>query len=219
MLEAPDAVLFDLDGTLVDTAADIAAALNHVLENEHQPLWSLEFLRPWVSRGAPNMLRHAFDLPVDHPRIADLAEQMLGFYRQNICHHSHLFEGMPEVLDSLEQQGIAWGVVTNKATFLAEPLLEELKVATRAGCIICGDTLPVKKPEPDPIYLACKQIGAPTAKTWMVGDDLRDIHAGQAAGSRTIAAAYGYLYGESDPTTWGADAIIHAPAEMRAWLT
>ena len=210
---APKAVLFDLDGTLVDSAGDLMAALSHVRKTigltEPTPAHAANF----VSGGAAAMMRAG--LPADwHDEIERLRNDFLDYYAQNICVHSKLYPGAMELFARLNEQGIAWGIVTNKPIALARELTRALKLEHAA--MLGGDSLAVKKPDPAPLFAACQQLGVLPENTWMVGDDLRDIQAGQRAGCPvTIACAYGYL-GDSLPIEqWGASWIANSLAELR----
>ena len=210
---APGAVLFDLDGTLVDSAGDLMAALGHVRKSigltEPTPAHAANF----VSGGAAAMMRAG--LPPDwHGEIERLRNEFLEYYQQNICVHSKLYPGATELFARLNAQGIAWGIVTNKPIALARQLTRALNLEYAA--LLGGDSLGFKKPDPAPVLAACRQLGIAAANTWMVGDDPRDIQAGQRAGCPvTIACAFGYL-GDSPPIEqWGATWIAKSLAELR----
>lgn len=211
-------ILFDLDGTLLDTAPDLVAAVNQALQEENLPTLSLERLRPYVSGGAGVLLRQAFGEAQEAERFEARLRLMLDFYRGNIARHTRLFDGMAEVLERLEEQRLPWGVVTNKPGWLTEPLLQALDLARRCGCIISGDSVAEKKPHPLPMLEACRRIGQPPESCVYLGDDSRDIQAGRAAGMKTLAAAYGYIPAGDDAGRWGADGLLHAPTELLAWL-
>lgn len=212
------ALLFDLDGTLVDTAPDLAAALHRLQAELGQPLTPFEQLRPLVSQGARGMLRGGFGLSPDAPDYAPLAQRFLAHYAQALCVHSVLFPGMEPLLRTLESRGIPWGIVTNKVERLARPLIDALGLTARAACIVGGDTAPRAKPHPDPLLHACAQAGLQPAHCLYVGDDIRDIQAGRAAGMGTVAAAYGYLGCDEPLAHWNADHTIHHPSELLALI-
>lgn len=213
-----EAVLFDLDGTLADTAPDLAGTLNRLQAEHGMALTPFATLRPQVSHGVRGMLGVGFGLTPDAPTYPALAQRFLGLYADALCIHTCLFPGMSELLDSLAQRGIAWGVVTNKAERFARPIVEALGLADRCACVVGGDTAIRPKPFPDPLLHACKVAGIEPTRCIYVGDDIRDIAAGRAAGMRTLAAAYGYL-GNTEPIeTWAADAIIEHPLEILSYI-
>lgn len=212
------AVLFDLDGTLADTAPDLAQTLNTLLqENDKTPL-SYESIRPYVSHGAIALLKLGFP-EVEEDRLLDyFRDRFLRIYQDNLTQHTRLFEGMPELLEQLETSDITWGVVTNKPAFLTDPLMEQLNLHTRAKTIISGDTTANKKPHPEPIYLACSQAKVEPEQAIYVGDAERDIRAGNAAGLITLAALFGYLSKDDKPEQWHATGIIKHPLEIAQWV-
>jgi phosphoglycolate phosphatase len=208
------AVLFDLDGTLADTAPDLGGALNQLrIDRGLEPL-PLAKLRPYVSQGARGLIQAGLDMLPDHPEYPVLQQRFLDIYASTLCVHTRLFDGMDSYLDALDAEGIPWGVVTNKSTRFTVPLMEGLRLHQRAGCIVCGDSAPRAKPYPDPMFLACETLGIAADCCVYVGDDERDVIAGRAAGMKTIAAAWGYL-GDAKPITeWGADAIVDLPKNL-----
>lgn len=212
------AVFFDLDGTLVDTAPDLGAALNAVLVEEgHSPL-PLARTRPVTSQGVRGLLRIGFNISPEEPGYAGLAERVLIHYEKNICVDSCLFPAVDEVLAHLEKQAISWGIVTNKHSRFTLPLVQALKLDTRAKAIISGDSAARAKPAPDTLLLAAQQAQVSPQDCLYIGDDLRDVLAGHAAGMKTLAIRWGYL-GEDKPIEeWGADYIIATPEELLAWL-
>lgn len=212
------AVFFDLDGTLADTAPDLGGALNQLLIEFDRPPLDMAALRPHVSAGTRGMLGAGFGLKPDEAGYADLARRFLELYAARLCDGTRLFDGMHDLLLALEDRGIAWGVVTNKPARFTEPLMACLSLAGRSAAIVSGDSTPNPKPAPDSLLLACDLTGVPPRLTLYVGDDLRDIQAGRAAGMRSVAAAWGYL-GDGLPIgQWGADATIAAPLELLALL-
>ena len=215
----PDAVLFDLDGTLIDTAPDMGGALNNLLREEKRDPLPLEQLRPYVSQGGLVLTRIGFGEHVEESEIEPLRQRFLTHYRAIVADNSRLFDGFEAVLQRLEARGIPWGIVTNKPGFLTDPLLEQLDITPRVGCVVSGDTLPTRKPDPAPMLYAAKQIGVASSECIYIGDDLRDVQAGQGAAMKTIAAAYGYIIPGDDPASWGADGIIYTPTEINDWLT
>jgi len=209
-----DAVLFDLDGTLADTAADLGAALNRLRsEAGHAPLPS-ETIRPHVSKGVRGLLGVGFRLTPGDDRYAALHQRFLAYYAEALCVETRLFEGIDTLLDRLEVQGIAWGVVTNKTSRYTLPVMEALGLMRRAVCIVSGDSSPRPKPAPDPLLLACAIAGAEPARCLYVGDDLRDMQAARAAGMGAVAAAWGYLGDDLPLEEWGADTILQSPADV-----
>jgi phosphoglycolate phosphatase len=209
-----EAVLFDLDGTLADTAADLGAVLNRLrAEAGHVPL-PAETIRPHVSKGVRGLLGVGFRLAPGDDRYVELHQRFLAYYAEALCVRTRLFEGVGELLDRLEAEGIAWGVVTNKTSRYTLPVMEALGLIARATCIVSGDSSPRPKPAPDPLLLACAIAGAEPGRCLYIGDDLRDMQAARAAGMGAIAAAWGYL-GDGPPLEeWGADTILQSPAEV-----
>ncbi len=212
-------VLFDLDGTLLDTAPDLVQACNIAACEAGLLPQSLEVLKPLVSGGAPAMLRQILAANgCESDDFDSLLERMLSLYEQNIAVHTRFFEGMDAVLEALEYRGLNWGIVTNKQTRFTNPLLESLGLHSRAGCVISGDTLAESKPHPLPMLEACRRIGNSPWQCVYIGDARRDIEAGQNAGMSTLAALYGYVP-ENDPAhRWGADGLLHRPADLLDWL-
>ncbi len=207
-------VLLDLDGTLADTAPDLAAAVNRMrIARGIDPLPIAE-LRPFVSHGARGMVGRAFNVTPDDARYNELRREFLIEYEAALCVDSALFPGMNDTLLHLEKRGIKWGIVTNKLARFTLPLVDALQVSQRAACIVSGDTTPFSKPHPAPLLhaLSCTSIDAASAV--YVGDDQRDIEAGRAAGIRTVVASYGYLGNGAPYQQWGADAVVHAPSEL-----
>jgi N-acetyl-D-muramate 6-phosphate phosphatase len=210
------AVLFDLDGTLVDTAPDLVDAVNRTRAALGLPPVPEAQVRPHVSRGGMAMLRAG--IPEAGEPDQRLLQRFLDLYLEHIFVRSTLFPGMPEVLEAIEARGLPWGIVTNKPGWLTTPLLAAMGLAERTRCAISGDTLPVRKPAPDPVLLACRQLGCDPAATLMVGDDLRDVQAGNAAGAISVVAEWGYLGVEEPHSTWGAPYSIATPGELLALL-
>jgi 2-phosphoglycolate phosphatase len=211
-------VLFDLDGTLADTAPELAQALNTVLQEQGRPPLPFERIRATVSHGTPGLLGVGFGLAPGEPGFAPLRQRLLDIYYSGLGLATPLFPGMPELLAALESCGLNWGVVTNKPAWLTDPLMQRLGLASRAACIVSGDTLPQRKPDPAPLLHACRLAGSRAAECIYVGDAARDVQAGRQAGMRTVLALYGYL-GEMDaPEHWEADALIRHPLEVLEWL-
>jgi phosphoglycolate phosphatase len=210
---AVKAVLFDLDGTLADTAPDLGYALNRVRAARGMTPLPLSVTRPVTSLGVRGLLKAGFDMEPDHADYAALKDELLAIYTDNLCRETTLFPDMAELLAALEQRGMRWGIVTNKPERFTLPLIAALGLSQRAACIISGDTTPHIKPHPAPMLEAAKRIGsAPTACIY-VGDDQRDVEAGRAVGMKTVIAKFGYLNG-NNPESWGADLMIEQPLDL-----
>ncbi|HEV7122005.1 MAG TPA: phosphoglycolate phosphatase [Rhodanobacter sp.] len=209
-------VLFDLDGTLLDSAPDVyAALLAQCVEQEMAPP-DYALVREVVSRGARAVLRCAF-ASRGETAIEALVPRYLQLYQQVMARETHAFDGIDDLLARLEARGLRWGIVTNKAAFLTEELLRSIGWSARTAAVVCGDTLSVKKPDPAPVLLACERAGLAPDQCLFVGDDRRDVQAGAAAGMFTVAASWGYLDG-GDPHAWGADAVLDGPGALAALL-
>jgi phosphoglycolate phosphatase len=215
-LAPPAAVLLDLDGTLADTADDLARAMDELRRELGLPPLAARALRPYVSQGARGMLRYGLDLQPGDARYVELRDRFLAIYADCCAVDARLFDGFAAVLATLRDSGLRIGVVTNKMERFAAPLLRALGVWPDADCLITPDHLGRPKPDPEGVLLACARLGVEPAQCVFVGDDRRDIEAGRAAGTRTVVAAYGYLPPDVDITTWGADARIDSPAELPA---
>ena len=214
-----EAVLFDLDGTLADTAPDLGESANLLLAEEGHAAKPLAMLRPYTSQGVRGLLKAGFDIDATHPHYERLSLRFLEIYEQRLCAATRLFDGIPELLDALESLNLGWGIVTNKRMRFTDPLVELLQLTPRTNCVVSGDTTAEAKPSPLPIEHACRLLNCRPERTLYVGDDRRDIIAGRAAGCQTVAVSYGYL-GDGGPLhTWGADLIIDHPAELAAYLT
>jgi phosphoglycolate phosphatase len=211
-------VLFDLDGTLIDSAPDLAAAANR-LRRDHglAPLPESE-LRPMVGAGARGMVGVAFGLGPDDPRFPDLRDAFLAHYEAGLLGRTRAFAGVDELLRALEARRVPWGIVTNKAERFTRPIVDGLGLAARAAVVVCGDTTPRAKPFPDPLLHAARTMGLAAERIVYVGDDHRDAQAARAAGMPMLAASWGYL-GVGEPIdAWGADALVNHPADVLAWL-
>ena len=207
------AVLFDLDGTFADTAPDLGRAVNIMRAARGLDPVALAETRSVTSMGARGLIGVGFGMNPEHADYAAMREEFLQIYENNLCCDTRLFPGIAELVDRLESDGLRWGIVTNKAERFALPLMRQLGYATRAACIIGGDTTGHMKPHPAPLLAAAGILELPPAACIYVGDDERDIAAGKAAGMPTIAVRFGYLNG-SNPDDWGATAVVDTPAEI-----
>ncbi|MDR1994856.1 HAD-IA family hydrolase [Azonexus sp.] len=213
-----EAILFDLDGTLADTAPDLGQAVNTLLREEARPEQPLAKLRPYTSAGVRGLLHAGFGIAPEHPDYDRLAQRFLDLYAARLCAETRLFAGIPELLDQIEALRLDWGVVTNKRRRFTEPLTVQLGLSPRTPCIISGDSTAAPKPSPLPLLHACALLDCAPERSLYVGDDQRDIVAGKAAGCLTVAVSWGYL-GDSGPIEeWGADQIIDHPDELAAFL-
>lgn len=212
------AVLFDLDGTLIDTAPDMVGALNALLAEHGRAPMPMKALRQHVSTGSAGLVRQGFgELPDEQRRR--LVLRFLSLYDARVAQASHLFVGMDALLVALENAGVRWGIVTNKPGWLTQPLLDALGLTARCAALVCGDTLATRKPDPAPLLHAARLANADPAACVYVGDDERDIEAGKAAGMRTVAAAYGYIADEHGTAPWGADIDVTDIDALFAYLT
>jgi phosphoglycolate phosphatase len=208
-----NAVLFDLDGTLIDTAPDMVTVLQHIQQEHGIEPAAYDLARSYVSNGAIGLLTLGF--PEVEIEFGDELHQLyLERYAEMICQESRIFAGLEELLDQLDDIDCPWGVVTNKPEQLTEPLLIALDLAERSACIVSGDTLSVRKPDPAPLLLACDLIGVDAATSIYIGDAERDIEAGRRAGMATIAAGYGYITEDDDPREWDANVIATTTTEL-----
>jgi phosphoglycolate phosphatase len=215
-LPAPRAVLFDLDGTLADTAPDLAAAVNWMRTERGLEPTPYAILRPTASAGARGMIGAAFGLAPGDEGYEELRVQWFERYQSAMAVYSTLFDGIPDLLDGIMAAGMAWGIVTNKPARFTDPLVPLIGLA-HAGCVISGDTTPHAKPHPAPLLEAARRLDIAPAHCWYVGDDLRDIEAGRAAGMVTVACNWGYC-GSIDPATWGADHLLDTPQQLLQML-
>ena len=215
---APRCLFFDLDGTLVDTAPDLAATLNALRAEHGRTPLDFAVIRPHVSHGARAMVRVGFGIGEEDARFAALRERFLALYRERLMVHSRLFTGMEELLAALETRGVKWGIVTNKPAWLTEPLTAGLGLAQRAACIVSGDSTRNRKPHPEPLLHACALAAVAPSHCLYVGDARRDIEAGRAAGMRTLVALFGYLGEDDRPHEWAADGFIDHPLDILPWL-
>ena len=207
-------IFFDLDGTLAATAPDLVAAANQLLITRNLPPKQYEVLRPCASAGARGLIGGAFGIGIDHPDFIPLRDEFFANYEKALLVNSVLFEGVDHLLDQLDSANLPWGIVTNKSERFTHPLTELMGLRQRAVSTISGDTTPHSKPHPEPILHAARVANIDPSKSVYVGDDIRDIVAGKAAGMKTIAAAYGYCGCEEPPEAWGADYLVRHPKEL-----
>lgn len=209
-----NAVLFDLDGTLVDSAPDLAAALNHLLQQHDLATLPYRAIRPFVSNGANALITLGFGTELSEPQFKVIKAEFIEHYQQNIATQSALFDHLDATLIQLDQNNIPWGIVTNKPAYLTTDLLNKLALTARAKCVVCGDQVANAKPHPESIYLACQKLGVLPNNTVYIGDAERDIRAGRLAGTQTIACAYGYIPAGQALADWQADYIVNETAEL-----
>jgi phosphoglycolate phosphatase len=217
-LAAPGLLLFDLDGTLVDSAPDLAGAANDLRLQHGLPPLPYAMLRPMVGSGARGMVGVAFDVTPDDDRFVDLRDAFLTRYAERLLQCTRVFDAMQPVLDSLDAAGLRWGIVTNKAMRFAAPIVAGLGLDRRAAVVIAGDTTPHAKPHPAPLLEAARRLGVAPEACAYVGDDARDVVAGRAAGMVTLAAAWGYLGQDEPVAAWGAHHVLSSPADLLQWL-
>lgn len=214
-----NAVLFDLDGTLIDTAPDFIRIIKLMCAKHNHPCPTDTAIREQVSAGARAMVRLMFGDELMN--VADTDERMLAYrqefldlYEQDICVDSRLFDGLDDLLNTLENKGVAWGIVTNKPRYLTEQLLDKLDLAKRCAVLVCPDDVTNTKPDPEPMFLACKKLDIDSKNCIYVGDHIRDIQAGQASGMMTVAVGFGYIVPDENPHEWGADKVVETPDEL-----
>ena len=210
----PKAVFFDLDGTLADTAEDLAAPVNAMRVERGMAPMALELLRPYASMGARGLILRGLGVEREAPEFESLRVEFLQRYEQAMCVRTRLFEGMAEVLEALDAAGLPWGVVSNKVERYVRPIMASLGVLSRSATAIGGDTTAFAKPHPEPLLHAARLTAVEPSRCIYIGDDLRDVEAGRAAGMATVAAAYGFCGEESPPRSWGADALIDRPLDL-----
>ena len=212
------AVLFDLDGTLIDSAPDLAGAANEMRAARGLPMLPFEHFRPMVGTGARGMLGRCLGVAPGDPDFEALRDEFLARYEARMTRETRVFEAMQPVLDALQARAVPWGIVTNKAARFSEPLVAALGLHLQAATLVSGDTTPHAKPHPAPLLEAARRMDTIATDCIYVGDDLRDIEAGRAAGMATVAAAWGYLGEGEHIEAWGADHIIQSPAELLTLL-
>jgi len=208
------AVLFDLDGTLIDSAPDLGVAVDKMRIDRGLPSLPLERYRPMAGAGARGMLGVAFGMTPEHPDYAAFREEFFVNYENCMTERTYVFQGITELITQLLGQGLAWGVVTNKSMRFTQPLTQRMSLFATASAVVAGDSTPHAKPHPAPLLEAARQLRLDPARCIYVGDDERDVAAGLAAGMGTVAATYGYLGSNTDTLLWGAHAHIHSPLEL-----
>ena len=212
------AILFDMDGTLLDTAPDFIAICQAMRAERGLPAIDAQLIRDVISGGARAMVATTFALPPEAPGFEALRLEFLARYEVGCAVHSCLYEGMAELLADIEKSQLIWGVVTNKPLRFAEPIMQRLGLAERSALLICPDHVTYSKPHPEPLILACKMLDLDPASVLFVGDDLRDIESGRDAGTRTAAVRYGYIHPQDNPNHWGADVVVDHPLDLRRVL-
>lgn len=213
-IETIQAVLFDLDGTLIDSAPDLGAAADAMRTARGMPSLPLEMYRPMAGAGARGMLGVAFGLTPEAPEFATLREEFFCNYEARMTRSTIVFDGVAQLVNNLQQRGLRWGIVTNKSQRFTNPLVAAIADFSSAAVVVSGDTTPHSKPHPEPLLFAARSLGVLPAQCLYVGDDERDIQAGKAAGMATVAATYGYLGSQTDTSRWAADAEINSPTQL-----
>lgn len=208
------AVLFDLDGTLIDSAPDLGAAANQMREARGMPVLPLESYRPMAGAGARGMVGVAFGVGADDPDFAALREEFFSNYAACMTQRTVAFDGVAQLIADLELRSLPWGIVTNKSSRFTDPLTQAMPLFASAGAVVSGDTTPHAKPHPEPLYEAARRLGVAPTQCVYVGDDARDVAAGLAAGMKTVAATYGYLGNKTEIKGWGAHAEINSPLAL-----
>lgn len=213
------ALLLDLDGTLIDTAPDMVGALNRVLQSHDRPEMQYAAASKLVSHGGAALIRHGFGDELDDAQLASLVQEFLTTYAQHVADKSVVYAGMLELLELCETDGVRWGIVTNKPLHLAKALVEQLGLLKRCAILLGGDSLPVKKPDPAPLLHCCMVLNLAPSECLYVGDHLRDIEAGNAAGMDTAAALWGYLQEHDAAENWKANYLVNTPAGLHELIT
>ena len=211
-------VLFDLDGTLLDTAPDFVLSMNRLLQQEGRPPLPAALIREQVSNGSRAMVSAAFEIDENDPEFAGFRQRLLAIYLDNIAVHTAFYPGITECLNLLQQAQLPWGIVTNKPDLYTRALLAELNLPYPPMTVICPDHVTNTKPDPEPIFLACSQMGSDCASSLYIGDHRRDIEAGRGAGLTTIGALYGYINKSEDTSQWQADAYVNSGYELFEFL-
>ncbi len=211
-------VLLDLDGTLADTAPDLAYALNTLRKEQQFAPLPYQEIRPIVSHGSTGLLRLGFNIEPGHVSYEYLRQRLLEIYNAHLAYKTRLFPGMAAVLQVLDERRIKWGIVTNKPAWLTDPLAASLGLSERAACIVSGDSTANSKPHPEPLLYACDKIGLQSKQCLYVGDAHRDIEAGNSAGMKKLVALFGYLGEDDAPESWQADGMIERPLDILSWI-
>ncbi len=212
------AVLFDMDGTLLDTAPDFIAVCQAMLKAHGRAPIDDQRIQDVVSGGARAMVASTFDMDPEAPGFEPLRQEFLDRYQEHCAVFTRPYDGMPELLESIEQSRLIWGVVTNKPVRFAAPIMEQLGLAERSAVLVCPDHVKNSKPDPEMLLLACSQLKVDPSEVLFIGDDLRDIESGRAAGTKTAAVRYGYIHPDDNPAHWGADVIVDTPRDLLAVL-
>lgn len=212
------AVLFDMDGTLLDTAPDFIAVCQAMLNAHGRAPIDDQRIQDVVSGGARAMVAAAFEMDPDTPGFETLRQEFLDRYQDHCAVKTRPYDGIPELLESIERSRLIWGVVTNKPVRFAAPIMQQLGLAERSAVLVCPDHVKNSKPDPEMLLLACSQLGIDPSQALFIGDDLRDIESGRAAGTKTAAVRYGYIHPDDNPAHWGADVIVEHPRELLAVL-
>lgn len=212
------AVLFDLDGTLLDTAPDLGYALNQVLLEDGRDPLPESVTRPWASQGSIGLLSQAYTVSPDSQAFADLRRRFLEHYADNLLRETRPFDGINDTLIKITQQGYQWGIITNKPAAYTDPLVAQIEWPSAPGCVLSGDSAALPKPDPGSILMACEQIGCQPAECVYIGDADRDIEAAQRSGMPGLVALWGYIQAHEQPETWSAAALLNEPREITEWL-
>ncbi|WP_169940070.1 N-acetylmuramic acid 6-phosphate phosphatase MupP [Pseudomonas multiresinivorans] len=212
------AVLFDMDGTLLDTAPDFVAVCQAMLVAHGRAPIDDQRIQDVVSGGARAMVAATFDMDPEAPGFETLRQEFLDRYQEHCAVFTRPYEGMAELLESIERSRLIWGVVTNKPVRFAAPIMEQLGLAERSAVLVCPDHVKNSKPDPEMLLLACSQLKIDPSEVLFIGDDLRDIESGRAAGTKTAAVRYGYIHPDDNPAHWGADVIVDHPRDLLAVL-
>ena len=212
------AVLFDMDGTLLDTAPDFVAVCQAMLKAHGRAPIDDQRIQDVVSGGARAMVAATFDMDPEAPGFETLRQEFLDRYQEHCAVFTRPYEGVAELLESIERSRLIWGVVTNKPVRFAEPIMQQLGLAERSAVLVCPDHVKNSKPDPEMLLLACSQLNIDPSQVLFIGDDLRDIESGRAAGTKTAAVRYGYIHPDDNPAHWGADVIVDHPRDLLAVL-
>lgn len=217
-MNALQSILFDLDGTLLDTAADLATALNKIFVEENLPALSLEKIRPIINEGFHHLLKLGIDVTPNTTYYNQLRERFFHYYEENLTNQTKFFVGIEKILNILKQKKISWGIVTNKPMRFTHPLQQRISLLKQAKCIVSGDTLPYQKPHPEPLEYACRLLNCNTENCIYVGDAKTDIIAANQAKMRALVALYGYIPHDQNPQEWQADGYLTQPMDLMKWL-